>query len=516
MSFTNIPTSVLSGRSRLYTNLTVDGLTAEAIKADLARVLPMHAYNRRQIRQLQEYLRGWHPAINARLKTTRTDVDNKITVDYAYSITRDIVGYFLGKPIQYTNRQGKFRKQMENFVNALNAENKALVDIQIAEDCSICGVGFRGCFTEQNPVNGTKLNLLRLDPMNTFVVYPADPSKLPIYAVTSYEGAPELTIPGAPVNGPVYYKVYTPTKMFVFKDNFTGGYDPVAGGALELQTSTDISFGGWLPIVEYQNNLWRLGDWEMATSIMDALDAVTSDGVNDIQQAVNSILVAMGMELGKDDFDKLSLNGFLNVANIPPGVTPVVDFISQPMNADIGVALRDYLESTLRVIVGVPDRKTRGGGGGDTGDAVFLRDGWQDIDLVAAAKEPYFIQSERNALAVILYILDVNKEVSNINAADVDIHFNRNKTANLQSKAQVFQILSGSAAMAPEDALDIAGLTNNVSDVIMRMDAIAKENAAKAASDLALIQASKGTTDKPNSSEGGQSQTGNDGGTAVS
>ena len=60
----------------------------------------------------------------------------------------------------------------------------------------------------------------------------------------------------------------------------------------------------------------------------------------------------------------------------------------------------------------------------------------------------------------------------------MDIHFNRNKTANLQSKSQVFQILVN-AGMDPADALDIAGLTNNVPDVILRMKALAAENAKK-------------------------------------
>jgi SPP1 family phage portal protein len=481
MKATSIPSNVLSGRSVLRTDY--DAFTAETLKADLMRVLPQHARNRQQIRMLQEYMRGWHPAVQARVKTTRTDVDNRITVNYAGSITRDIVGYFLGKSIQYTHRKGKFRVQMENFVNAMSAENKALVDFEIAEDCSICGVGYRGIFSEKKPRNGTSVKLLRLDPQDTFVVYSTDPLKPPVYTVTAYDSAAVDAVMGispSSTEAVRYYKVYTKSQMFLFKDATVNGQDPMTSANLELVDSpTNINFGGGLPIIEYQNNLWRLGDWETAISIMDALDFVTSDGVNDIQQAVNSILVAMGMELDNETFKSLSTNGFLNVSNIPPGITPVVEFISQPMNADVGIAMRDYLEATLRVIVGVPDRKTRGGGGGDTGDAVFLRDGWQDIDLVASAKEPYFVRAERDALDVILYILDTNKEVSNISAIDIDIHFNRNKTANLQSKAQVFQILEASG-MAPVDALDIAGLTNNVHDVILRMETLAKDNAAKA------------------------------------
>jgi len=488
---TNIPSTTLSGRNVLRTDLT--RFTAESLKVDLARVLPQHAYNRQQIRALQEYLKGWHPVIQDREKTTRTDVDNKIVVNYSYSITRDIVGYFLGKPIQYTNRNGKFRKQMENFVNALSAENKSLVDYQIAEDCSICGVGYRGVFTDPKPRNGTKLKLLRLEPTDTFVVYSSNPIMPAAYAVTTYESAPTSPFgPVGPASGAItYYKVYTPDAMFTFKDMTLNGQDPMVSGNLELVgVPTPINFGGGLPIIEYQNNLWRLGDWETAIAIMDALDAVASDGVNDIQQAVNAVLVVLGAEMTEEIFAQLSQHGFLAVSEIPIGMKPEIKFISEAMSADVGVAMRDYLEATLRVIVGVPDRKTRGGGGGDTGDAVFMRDGWQDIDLVATAKEPYFIQAEREALAVMLYILGTFDEVASIKAQDIDIHFNRNKTANLQSKAQVYQTLTnGPSPIAPVDALDIAGLTNNVHDVIMRMDAFAVENAAKAAEALKVSKA---------------------------
>lgn len=489
MPTSGIPTNstVMHGRTVLRTDLSPDSLTAEKIKTDLSRILPMHAANRSDIRELQDYHKGYHPYIQTRVKTVRTDVDNKITANLAWSTTRDISGYFLGKPIQYAHRQGKFRVQVENLTQALNAENKALVDKQIADDCSICGVGYRGMFLDAEPRNGTSLSLLRLEPQDTFVVYSSDPTKPAVYAVTFYDSASSGGLSVEPTEAVRYYQVYTTKKMFRFKDVTVNGQDPFVGAALELVETKDIFFGGGLPIVEYPNNLWRMGDWETAIALMDAIDCVTSDGVNDIQQAVNSILVALGFELGEDDFKKLSSNGFLNIANIPVGVSPSADFISQPMNAEVGTAMRDYLEAMFRMIVGVPDRKNKPGGGGDTGDAVFMRDGWQDIDLVAAGKEPYFIQSERESLYVILYILDTNKEVKSLKATDIEIHFNRNKTANMQSKAQVYSTLtSGEAALDPADALDIAGLTHNVHDVIMRAEsyqAKMRETRMKAAID---------------------------------
>jgi SPP1 family phage portal protein len=435
------------------------------MRKELESIMPSFVYNARQIQWLQDYLRGYHPAIETRVKTVRPEIDNRIAVNYPYSITRDIVGYFLGKPIQYTHKNAT-DEAIEKLNQILHAENKELVDFEIATDCSVCGIGFRGVFTDPDATNGTRLNLVRLDPRYTFVVYSQSDSSQPVYAVVMYEDAQSESF---------RYTVYTTMQMMQFVEP-KAGPEPTGLG-LEYVGGSLIYVGGVLPVIEYENNLWRMGDWEVALSLIDALDAVVSDNLNDIQQAVQSILVAMGVELTEEVLAGLANGGVLNVKDVPPGVQPLIEFISNPMDARIGREMRDYLESTLRVIVGVPDRKERPGGGGDTGDAVFMRDGWYDIDLVAAGKEPYFIRGERQAIQAILYVLSTVGEIEALDARDIEIHFNRNKTANIQSKAQVFQTLLASG-MHPLDALDIANLTNNVNSVILRMQQYADERNA--------------------------------------
>ena len=213
-----------------------------------------------------------------------------------------------------------------------------------------------------------------------------------------------------------------------------------------------------------------IGDWESEISIMDALDVMGSDSVNDIEQFVNSILLAQGFELDDDTLTTLEANKILNIPDVPPGVTIDVRYIAEQLDSTGAANLRDWLEATMRAIVGVPDRKNRAGGGADTGDAVYLRDGWQDIDLVASAKEQFFIESDRQALATVLYIMQTYHEVSkDFNAKDVEIKFSRSKQSNIQAKAQTYATLVGAKAPIDRaDALDFADLTNNVSDVVER------------------------------------------------
>ena len=143
--------------------------------------------------------------------------------------------------------------------------------------------------------------------------------------------------------------------------------------------------------------------------------------------------------------------------------------------------LREYLEEAYKTIIGIPDRKTRGGGGGDTGDAVKLRDGWADIEIVARIKESYFRIAKKKQIAVAIKILQL-LGLANIDfkTIDLDVKFTRNKNDNLQTKAQSFSTLHGTKTLDPADALEMCDMTTDVVEVIDRgkkyWDNVAEQN----------------------------------------
>lgn len=131
--------------------------------------------------------------------------------------------------------------------------------------------------------------------------------------------------------------------------------------------------------------------------------------------------------------------------------------------------LREYLEEAYKTIIGIPDRKTRGGGGGDTGDAVKLRDGWADIEIVARIKESYFKIAKKKQIAVAIKILQLlGMAKIDFKTIDLDVKFTRNKNDNLQTKAQSFSTLHGTKILDPADALEICDMTTDVVEVIDR------------------------------------------------
>ena len=113
-----------------------------------------------------------------------------------------------------------------------------------------------------------------------------------------------------------------------------------------------------------------------------------------------------------------------------------------------------------------------------------MRDGWADIEIVARVKEGYFKMAKRKQVAVIIEIMKKLKIVdSNFKAIDLDIKFSRNKTDNLQSKAQSYSTFIGTKTITPEDALEMCDVTTDVVEVADRgkkyWEKVAQENIKK-------------------------------------
>lgn len=168
--------------------------------------------------------------------------------------------------------------------------------------------------------------------------------------------------------------------------------------------------------------------------------------------------------------------------------------------------LREYLEEAYKTIIGIPDRKTRGGGGGDTGDAVKLRDGWADIEIVARIKESYFRIAKKKQIAVAIKILQL-LGLANIDfkTIDLDVKFTRNKNDNLQTKAQSFSTLHGTKTLDPADALEMCDITTDVVEVIDRgkkyWEDVAEQNLQLQKRTQEVLQSENTNTNNSNSNK---------------
>ena len=209
-----------------------------------------------------------------------------------------------------------------------------------------------------------------------------------------------------------------------------------------------------------------MGDFEMVTTLLDAINLTTSNSLDDVEQVVEAILLLFGIPADEHDDVQTLENGDILVFSGEQGINQDGKYIQCSLNPQAVTQLREYLEEAYKVVVGIPDRKTRGGGGGDTGDAVKLRDGWADLELVARNKELFWKQAERQSLKVAIKLMQDEGLIKNLKMIDVDMMFSRNKNDNLQTKTTAGSILYNMKV----DKSDIAQAMNITTDIVGFVD----------------------------------------------
>lgn len=478
---------VFKGRKKIYTNYinkeqVGDEMAGFKVLDDdniiraLNLALKTHYQNAYEIRFLRDYHNGAQSIFN-RVKDIRPDVDNKVVINYASTFTRDIIGYTFGKPMQYVARRtdnedingsNPIKEEVRLLNDYAELNDKPSSDQEKATDCSIFGISHRGVFPARTESEDeAPYYYLNLDSECTFVAYSSQLRRDPVFAVTYTKSG------GENEDDYVLMTVYTMSKIYMFKIPFssTTDYNGYIGVMVDKSHLVNgypkVNPLGMSPIVECENNQFRMGHWETAITLMDAINKVGSDSVNDVEQFVNSILVAINAEFTEKEMNNVKSNKFAQIRS-PQGLNCDLKYIQAQLDGTSVEQLRQYLEDSLRAVVGIPDRKTRGGGGGDTGDAVKLRDGWADMEVVARTTETFNKKSEKKELRVILKILRDLKKISKTSMINVDIKYPRNKTDNLNSKVTAMSTMLGTQTMAPVDVLDIVDITSDNTEVIER------------------------------------------------
>lgn len=494
------PNYPFMGRRIIYTSRQEDEIDSGTIPKIINGAMQRHLKNRAECLYLKKYFRGCHPILK-RKRIVREDINNRLVIPNAIAIVRNSNGYFLGEPIQFTAKRQKDAENVGRLNDYTDSEDKACGDMDIGRDASITGRGFRITAADRpEDVDEAPFEIPPLESENTEVIYSTDAGHRPMLA---FYHAPILNDNGN-ASGTMY-TVYTSEYQYKY----------LVQGSLgsQIQTSDLIDeplphLFHKIPIVEYPNNACRMGDFEAVITILDAIDKLNSDRVNDVEQIVNAILVFQGLHLqskdeAKDhisDLDKLKESLTLETPPDTGGGSgnsgQKIYYVSPDLDQSQAEILQQTLMDYVYAVTGIPDRKDKTGGAGDTGDAVYLRDGFESLEIVARVKERYFKAAERQTLNLICTTLRRFNGID-IRPMDVDIKFVRNRTNNLLNKANAFATFMGTKQLAPEDGFAVINLSSDAKGMAERGQAYWDEQARKQASVQAAASGNAPRGDEP-------------------
>ena len=433
------------GRLVMYTD--AGQITDANIVSELDSAIAYHKINVESIKYLDRYYRGDQPILY-RNKKVRPEINNKVVENHALEIVDSKVADLYGEPIQYVladSENEEKAKQMDLLNKYMKSEDKAALDIERGRWASICGTSYFFIGKENkmpSQFDEAPFYISCENPTKTFVVYYSD-DNTPAFSVQIRQNA----------EGSLY-NVYTPFRFY-----------QIQNGKIIYSENNGNDM---IPVIEYPNNERRLSDIEITIGLTDAINNMQSDRLNSIDQFVQAFMVFKNTQIDSQTFADLRLSGAISIKDTADNRKADVSMMTSELSQEGTQMSKDDLYNSLLTIQGMPSRQEASGG--DTGQAVALRNGYYAEEKRAELRIPIFQRSERMMLRVVLNKLRV-KEQFDLTISDIDIRPNRSKLENMMVKAQVLQILH-SIGIDDASAIKTINLFSDAQDVIMK----SKEN----------------------------------------
>lgn len=426
------PDNGLTGRRKITTNVAT--ITSENVRDVLDSALSKQLVNAGEISYLWDFYRGKQD-IRCKKKYVRENINHKITVNRANEIVTFKTAYLLNEPIQYIShgddRKDTVSKQISQLNEFMRAEDKESHDKEIVDWMHICGLAERLVLTDKmaGEENGAPFYLYTLDPREAFVIYSAAVGERPMAGVViRYDE-----------NDRMFCEVWTENRKFtVTKDEVT---------------EEGHTLGG-IPLIEYENNMARMGAFETVIPILNGINQLESDAVDAVQDFVNGFDVFQNCEIAEGSYSQLSLGGkAVKIRTVTQGMeAKVYRVASELQQGGVQQRIDDLTESYL-TICGMPNRNG-GSSTSDTGQAVIFRDGWSEAESRAKDSEKLYVRSERRFLRVVLNICKAqtaeSMSLGNLELKDIGVNFARKSLNNLQSRFQCFMEGLNSNKIHPE------------------------------------------------------------------
>lgn len=460
------------GRRPIYTNEPI--IDKQSVATIINDALLTHKKNIEEIETLEKYYLGEQQILH-RQKEQRPDINNKITVNNAYAITRIINGIAYGNQIQIIPRTKEITDEVAKFNEFSQNEMKHKKDMEISNWQSIVGTAYVlvlpnvafidefGTRVSINPREPFKSYVL--DPKTTFCVYRNTIDKKRVLGVTyniDYDANGNFKS--------ATYTIYTENSSFKYvtkNQDMSINVQDFMANAIE----TPRVYSTIVPIIEFQNDMFSQGDWEMAISLLDGINLLTSDRLNQFVQNVSYLYKMQNLEFeeGIESVWDIIQKGYVQLkTGSDPNSKADFDILTVPEEQGSIQQLADFLQDKLEMVVGIPNRQTRGGGG-DTGSAVFLRNGLDDTHTRIAIKHAFRIASE---LEVAMLKLDITNKLglTNLDAYDIDIKITPIRHDNSQQTAQALQIYD-TIGFPKDDALSLLNITQDPTSLATKWEA---------------------------------------------
>lgn len=424
---------------------TLDGLK------DLAQMLRVFFNSQKsRIQTLDAYSKGQNTTImNGRRRLEKNKADYRIRHNYGGFISNFVTGFIAGNPIT-VGSDLEDSDDVEDIKSIHFSNDIDALNYDLAYDSSRYGRAFELHYRDEENID----RIVLIDASEMFVIRSADVTKQMIAAVH------------CPIyNGEVNLTVYT--------DNNRIEYNKFKAEAINLtEADRKNHLYGMVPVVEWWNNRFRVGDFENGIPIIDAYDAAQSDTANYMSDLNDALLVISGdiasAGLGVNDFATMK---DANMLILESGTTPdgkekklTADYIYKQYDVQGTEAYKNRLVNDLFKLSNVPntdDDKFNAQSG------IALQYKLIGLRQIQVTKENYFTKALRRRYQL---IENIHKELhdTTIEADKLTFTFHPNLPQDVWGEVEKFVQVGGEASQ--ETLLELASFIENAKTEKERLD----------------------------------------------
>ena len=413
-------------------------MTVDVIKY----VLDIHKEEAKRINKLKDYYNNNNDIIY-RQYDNGNKPKNKIANPYASYITNTAVGYFLGKPVSYTN--------IENFetINDLLVYNdEADNNTTLAKMSSICGYGIEIMYVDED----ANIRFTSINPSECAVVYDNTLQENIIFAIRYYD---EKVI-GDDSKVITHVEVYDKNNItyYIKEHDSIRFVDQVPHYFLDV------------PVSVYINNDERYGDFEKVKPLIDAYDKTQSDSANDFESFTHAYLVISGYLMDEESAKDIENQNIINFTDNEGKAEYLIKNIQDS-------ALENYknrLDNDIHRFSCVPNMNDSEFSNNSSGVALSYK--LMSLENLVGIKEAKFRKGLLRRLELMCNFLKI-KTNSEMAYMDIQPVFTRNKPFNDTEIADTMQKLTG--ILSEETILALSPYVDDVASEIER-----KKNEANA------------------------------------
>jgi SPP1 family phage portal protein len=175
-----------------------------------------------------------------------------------------------------------------------------------------------------------------------------------------------------------------------------------------------------VPVIAYENNSLRQGDFEQIIPLMDAYNALMSDRLTDKRKFVDTLLVFFGMTLREGDEGRLAREKFLDGAPLDARA----EYIQKTFDEAGVQVLADALVREMHKMTLTVDMSDEKFAGNSSGQALKLK--LFTMSLMVRNKMRRMEQGLRERLRLYSRWLSVMGQMDEVDGRDVDVVFTVN------------------------------------------------------------------------------------------